>query len=194
MLSKSTKKQGEGGWGVGDGDQRHLKRLAKDENRLSVSKIMKDLNQSLPEPITSRTVFRYLKRLSYEYKIKLKKQWLSRKHGEQRVAWCQHQAHFSQNDWRSVIFSEESMFYVLERKNQVKIWRTDEERLHQDCIQQVSTGKEGKLGIWGDISGQGSTETRIFDENMDGQTYCDVVHHELKRSITKLPDKGTIIY
>ena len=33
----------------------------------------------------------------------------------------------------------------------MKIWSTDEERLHQDCIHQVSTYKGGKLGIWGGI-------------------------------------------
>ena len=63
--------------------QRHLKRLIKGENRLSVSKIMKDLNQSLCKPITSQTVFNYLKKLSYEYKMKL---WLSAKHREQRTS------------------------------------------------------------------------------------------------------------
>lgn len=175
-------------------DQRHLKRLVKDENRLSVSKITRDLNQSLSKPITSRTVFNYLKKLGYEYKVKLKKQWLSAKHREQRMAWCRRHAHFSPDDWRNVIFSDESTFYVLERKNQVKIWRTDEERLHQDCIQQVNTGRGGKLGIWGGISGQGPTEARIFDENMDGSMYCDVLSNELKRSMAKLQDKQKIIY
>ena len=80
---------------LGKCDQHHLKRLVKGENMLSVSKIRKDLNQSLPEPITSRTVFNYLKRLSYEYKVKVKKQWFSRKHREQRVVWCHHHAYFS---------------------------------------------------------------------------------------------------
>ena len=68
---------------LGERDQRHLKLLVKGENRLSVSKITKDLNQFVPEPITSRTVFNYLKRLGYEYKVKLKKEWLSRKRREQ---------------------------------------------------------------------------------------------------------------
>ena len=71
---------------LGERDQCHLKWLVKGESRPSVSKITKDLNQSLSEPITSCTVFNYLKRLSYEYKVKLKKQWFSRKRDEQRVA------------------------------------------------------------------------------------------------------------
>ena len=68
---------------LGERDQRHLKLLVKGENRLSVSKITKDLNQFVPETITSRTVFNHLNGLGYEYKVKLKKQWLSRKHREQ---------------------------------------------------------------------------------------------------------------
>ena len=76
----------------------------------------------------------------------------------------------------------------------MKIWRTDEEQLHQDCIQQISTGKGGNQGTWGGISGQRSTEERIFDENMDGQRYCDALNHKLKRSTVKLPDKDKIIY
>ena len=34
-------------------DQRHLKGLAEGKNRFSVSKIVRDLNQSLSEPINS---------------------------------------------------------------------------------------------------------------------------------------------
>ncbi|CAF1667223.1 unnamed protein product, partial [Rotaria magnacalcarata] len=130
----------------------------------------------------------------YEYKVKLKKQWFSSKDREQRVAWCQKYAHFSKHDWRNVIFSDESTFYVLERKNQVKIWRTDEERLHPDCIQQVNTGRGGKLGIWGGISGRGTTEARIFNENMNGSVYCEVLSNELKRSMNKFQDKARLIF
>ncbi|CAF4418049.1 unnamed protein product, partial [Rotaria magnacalcarata] len=179
---------------LGEREQRYLKRLVKGENRLSVSKITSDLNQSILEPISSRTVFNYLKKLGYEYKVKLKKQWLSSKDREQRVAWCKKYAHFSKHDWRNVIFSDESTFCVLERKNQVKIWRTDEERLHPDCIQQVNTGRGGKLGIWCGISGRGTTEARIFNENMNESVYCEVLSNELKRSMNKFQDKAKLIF
>ena len=39
----------------------------------------------------------------------------------------------------------------------------------------------------GRISAQGPTEVRIFDENMDGQMYCDIFSGELKRSIGQIP-------
>ncbi|CAF4837101.1 unnamed protein product [Rotaria sp. Silwood1] len=110
------------------------------------------------------------------------------------MEWCKWYAHFTKSDWRNVIFSDESTFYVLQRKNQVKIWRTDEERLHPDCVQQVNTVNGGRVGIWGGISGHGATEAKLFDENMDSEMYCDVLGGEFKRSIIKLHDKTKIIY
>jgi transposase len=65
---------------VGERELRHLKRLVKGDNRLSCSKITMELNESLNKPVTRRTVFNYLKKLGYEYKVKIKKQWLNAQH------------------------------------------------------------------------------------------------------------------
>ena len=51
----------------------YLKRLVNGESRLSASNITANLNTSLATPISSRTVPRYLKKPSYEYKAKVKK-------------------------------------------------------------------------------------------------------------------------
>ena len=128
---------------------RHLKRLVKVDSRISASKIASDLNTSLPEPVTTRTVRRYLKELGFEYVVKVKKQWLSARHGQQRIAWCKQYLNWTPNDWRKVIFSDESIFYVLKRKNQCKIWRFEKEKLLPECLQQTNTGGGGKVGIWG---------------------------------------------
>ena len=51
---------------------RHLKRLVKDDGRLSAAKITSDLNASLPKPVSTRAVRRYLRDLGYEYVVKIK--------------------------------------------------------------------------------------------------------------------------
>jgi len=65
---------------LSDRDERHLKKLVKGENRLSAAKITSDLKSSLPKPVTQRTIRNYLTKLGFEYKVKLKKQWLTKKH------------------------------------------------------------------------------------------------------------------
>ena len=67
---------------------RHLKRLVKGDSRISSSKIASDFNTSLPKPVTTRTVRRYLKELGFEYVVKVKKQWLSASHRQHLIAWC----------------------------------------------------------------------------------------------------------
>ncbi|CAF1611181.1 unnamed protein product [Rotaria magnacalcarata] len=53
----------------------------------------------------------------------------------------------------------------------------------------MNTGDGGKVGIWGGISGAGTTMARIFEETMNGTVYCDVLQQELKQSMGKLSNK-----
>ena len=168
---------------ISERDERELKRLVQGNNRLSVAKITKDLNVGLVKPVSEETVRRYLKKLGHEYAVKIKKPFLSLKHRRARVEWCQQHLHWTIQDWRKVIFSDESTFYVLKRKNQVKIWRTDDERLIPECVQHMNTGNCGKVGIWGGIMSEGTTIARIFNDSMNGALYCDVLETEVKQSM-----------
>ena len=58
---------------LSDRNIRELKRLVHGDNRLSAAKITTDLNMSLFKPVSKRTVRRYLKKLGYEYAVKIKK-------------------------------------------------------------------------------------------------------------------------
>ena len=62
----------------------------------------------------------------------------------------------------------------------MKIWRTDDEQLLPGCVQQMNTGSGGKVGTWGEISDQGTTMARIFDDSVNGILYCDVLQTEFK--------------
>ena len=102
--------------GLSDRNVHELKSLVPGDNRLSAARITTDLNMSLSKPVSKRTMRRYLKKLGYEYAVKIKEQWLSAKHREARVQWCERYQHWTFQDWRKVIFSDESTFYVLKRK------------------------------------------------------------------------------
>ena len=57
----------------------------------------------------------------------------------------------------------------------MKIWRTDDERLLSDCIQQMNTEDGGKAGI----SADETTAVTIFQGTMNGTFYCNVLQQEL---------------
>ena len=79
---------------LSDRNIRKLKRLVQGDNRLSGAKIKTDLNMSLFKPVSKRTVRHYLKKLGYEYAVKIKKQWLSAKHRKARLQRCKPYQHW----------------------------------------------------------------------------------------------------
>ena len=68
------------------------------------------------------------------------------------------------------------------------------QRDYIQTIQQMNTGDGEKLGIWDGISGYGRTLSRIFDENVNGMTYCKVSRHELVQSMSMMPNKSELIF
>ena len=72
----------------------------------------------------------------------------------------------------------------------MKIWRTDDERLLPDCIQQMNTGDGGETGI----SGDGTTAASIFEGTMNGTLYCNVLQQELTQLMNKLPNKSAYTF
>ena len=138
----------------------------------------------MPKPVAARTVRNYLKELGFEYAVKVKKQWLGATHLKQRIVWCTRYMSSTHDDWKNVIFfqtNQRFMFYVLKRKNQCKIWRLEKEKLLPECLKQTNTGDSEKVSIWRASSGFGTTNARIYTENINGQLYCDVLQNEIKQ-------------
>ena len=79
------------------------------------------------------------------------------------------------------------MFYVLKRKNQCKIRRFEKEKLLPEYLQQTNTEDGGNVGIWGGTLAFGTTPAKIHTKNMNGNVYCNVLHHQIKPSMAKLP-------
>ncbi|CAF1467556.1 unnamed protein product [Adineta steineri] len=67
------------------------------------------------------------------------------------------------------------------------IWRTNAEKLTPDCIQQMTTGDGGKVGVWGGIFGYGKTTALFYSDNMNSIKYCEVLKNKLIPSMKKLP-------
>ncbi|CAF2806478.1 unnamed protein product [Rotaria sp. Silwood2] len=145
---------------------RHLKRLTTGTNRANANVIAQKLNDSLTQCFSSRT----------------------------RIAWCKKFQSYTIEDWRRVIFSDESTYYVFKRKNKMMVSRAKSEKLAPDCVQQLTTGDGGKVGIWGAMCEYGKTSAFVYSDNMDSTKYCEVLKNYLIPSIKRLPKEKKYIY
>ncbi|CAF3421956.1 unnamed protein product, partial [Rotaria sp. Silwood2] len=152
-----------------------LKPLAKDDdNRSSARELMVKLNESLDKPICRRTIINYLQKCGYEYKIKIEKPFLNKENRKARLQWCLEHSNWTVDEWKKVLFSDESTFYVIKRKSETKIWRTKDEQWKEGCMAVAATGGGGRVGFWSVITWQGTGCFRVYSENTNSDVYCDI--------------------
>ena len=61
-------------------------------------------------------------------------------------------------------------------------------------MQQTNTGDGRKVGIWGGISDFGTTNAKIYTENMNGELYCDVIQNEAEQFLAKIPAQEKMVF
>ena len=66
------------------------------------------------------------------------------------------------------------------------VWRTKDEKLASDCIQEISTG-DVKIGVWGAICGYDKTSLLTYSDNMNSTKYSEVLKNQLISSVKRLP-------
>lgn len=160
---------------------KHL--ISDDDNRSSARELMLKLNESLEKPICRRTVVNYLQECGYEYKVKIKKPFLNKEHREARLQWCLEHSNWTVDDWKQVLFSDESTFYVIKRKSDTKIWRTKDEQWREGCMEVAATGGGGRVGFWGVITSEGTGCFRVYNENTNSDVYCSILDNYLVPTI-----------
>ena len=128
----------------------------------STRKLAKRLTRS-GYPMSHQTVYNHLKksRKLHAYKprtIPL----LTKKQIENRINWCKKQRNWSIQDWKRVIFSDESSFEIFHSKNR------QNDRVWADNIENVPTSPSvkfpTKVMVWGAISHRGLTELHFVPE------------------------------
>lgn len=50
-----------------------------------------------------------------------------------RLKWCYDHRHWTLEDWKNVIWSDETSVQLGQRRGKIRVWRTPEEAFHQDC-------------------------------------------------------------
>ncbi|CAF4220132.1 unnamed protein product [Rotaria sordida] len=98
------------------------------------------------------------------------------------------------NDWKRVIFSDEITFYVIKRKNEVKIWRTKDERWKEDCMEVAAVVVGGHVNFSGAITSEGTGCFRIYSENTNSNVYCDILNNYLIPTVHLYQMENDYIY
>jgi transposase len=86
--------------------------------------------------ISKTTVTRILKAAGFRKTKPTRKPGLTTKMRKERLQWCLDHQNWSLEDWKAVIWSDETSVILLHRRGGYRIWRRAEERFLRSCIRE----------------------------------------------------------
>jgi transposase len=142
------------------GDLRVLGRLTRKNSRATLNqlRIMSDLH------VSGRTIRRRLKEMGLRARVARKKPFMSAVHRAKRLAFARKHLGWTLQQWKKVLFTDESTFEIGLNPRRVLVWRTSHERdLPANLVPTFKSGRTTQM-VWGGIAHGCKTDLAIFDK------------------------------
>ncbi len=104
--------------------QRRMGRLVRDDRRATVTQITTRYNQGIQNGISERTTRRNLKQMGYSSRRPHRGPLLSAKNRKRRLQFAQAHQNWTIEDWKNVVWSDESRFLLWHSDGRVRIWHS----------------------------------------------------------------------
>ncbi|GBC31699.2 IS630 family transposase [Rhizophagus irregularis DAOM 181602=DAOM 197198] len=154
-------------------DKRHLKVIVTQNRREPVEKIVKNFAESTGKVICKNTMKNTLYNMGYHSCTALRKPNVSERNRKIRLKWARERRLWTINDWKKVVWSDESRFTLFQNDGKIRVWRLQEEKYNINCL--VPTMKHGGGGImmWGCFSWYGLGPLVRIDGRINSERYIE---------------------
>jgi transposase len=101
--------------------------------------------------ISAVTIWRILRKAGLKKIKPTRKPGLTKRMKAERLAWCIQHQDWTLEDWKNVIWSDETSVILLHRRGGYRVWRTPQEALLRSCIRERWKGSS-EFMFWGCFS------------------------------------------
>lgn len=115
------------------------------ERGLSAPKVAKQLESEFSINVTPQTVRNRLHKQGLKGRVALKKPWLSAKNVKKRLKWAEEHITWTIDDWKKVIWSDETKIMLFGSDGITRKWRRTGESLKNKCLKPTVKHGGGKL-------------------------------------------------
>lgn len=164
---------------LSDTDKRKILRDITSGNYDTAAGISRGLAHDMSMAVSPTTVRRVLKEGGLRAAPKVKKPMLSLRHRNARLEFANRHKHWTINDWRKVIWSDETKVNRLGSDGRMWCWKHHGEGLSNRTCQPTVKHGGGSLMIWGCITSKGIGYLTKIEGNMDSDLYCQILRDEL---------------
>lgn len=134
--------------------------------------------------ISYSTCLKLLKSMGFEAKKKQKKPLLSSKHMKQRLNWAKSHEHWTKDDWRRMVFSDETKINIWGSDGIKYYWKRPDDKLQFHHLDLTLKHGGGSLMMWGCITYNGpGYACQIYDGTMKKEDYIHILETSLKDTL-----------
>jgi transposase len=130
------------------------------------------------------TIRRTLREAGLKSFSKIKKPRLSSAHRRKRLEFAICHQHWTIEDWKRVVWSDETKINRLGSDGRKWVWKKPNTPLDDRCVQGTVKFGGGSLMIWGCMTSQGVGYCCQIEGKMNAALYCDILGNEFLDSLS----------
>ncbi len=158
-------------------------RLLTSNQVKTASNLSKYLKENLDIDVHRSTIARSLKERGMKSGEKKKKPLLSKKHVQARLKFAKEHLAWTVDDWKRVIFSDESKINRFNSDGRSWTWFRDSKTVESRNVNPLVQAGGGGLMVWGCLTHLGPGYLCRIDGSLDCATYISILEDELQQTI-----------
>lgn len=145
-------------------DDRYVRLTARRERVVTARALQNRLQQATGTRVSDQTIRNRLHEDGQRSRIRVVRIKLTRAHRAARLRFAREYLDWTMDNWRTVLFTDESKVKFLSDDRRVRVWRRQSERFTDPCVHETDRFGGPSVMVWGGISLMGKTELVILNE------------------------------
>lgn len=159
---------------------------------LTAPDIRAELNTSRDNVVSVTTVQRRLRQVGLSGCVAIRKPFLRTVNKVKRLNWAKEHRNWTEDDWKKVLWSDESKFELFGCKRRVFVRRRPTEKMLPQCIQPTVKHGGGTVMVWGCFAGDTVGDLVKIEGILKKEGYHKILMHYAVPSGKRLVGKGFV--
>jgi transposase len=164
-------------------DKRVIARIIQKKEASNAESIRKVANLHYEIDVSRDTISRALTSFGYAARVKAKKPRLTINQKKSRLAWAKAHSTWTIDDWRKVLWSDETKFTLVNSEGKEYVWVREGESLNSNAVIGTTKFGGGKVMMWGCMTWEGVGFACRIDSTLDAELYTNILKEEMMDTI-----------
>ena len=157
-------------------DHRHLVNDVKKNRRAT----LQDITNNTLSNVSQSTIQRALHEHNINSRIAAKKPFIGEVNQAKRLAFAKKYQNLTIDDWKNVLWTDESSFEISKNSRQVRVWRKPSERFDSSCLTPSFKSGRQTVMVWGCfIWGKRGPLVILPKGSINGAKYVEVMEEAM---------------